>query len=190
MKTRLQRLGGLFPGGQFVRYLCVGVFNTVFGYITYVIVLTLLNRILPARLLYLTVILASILTTPLNITVAFFGYKLFVFRTHGNVVREWLKCFAVYGTSMIPGLVALSALTRYLQTAIHRHAVWLHAELAAIEQHLSGHALTFVQHAATGKAMAGYVAGAIVIAVSTLYSFAGHKNITFRQKRAPARLAD
>jgi putative flippase GtrA len=185
-KSRFERLAGLFPGGQFARYLCVGVFNTLFGYITFVVALTLLNRALPAHMLYLTVILASILSTPLNITVAFFGYKLFVFRTKGNLVREWLKCFAVYGTSMIPGLVALSALTKFLQSTIHRHAIWLHVELTAIEQHLSGRTLAFVQHIATGKAMAGYIAGAVVIAVSTIYSFVGHKNITFRQKPAPA----
>jgi putative flippase GtrA len=188
-RTPLQRLAGLFPGGQFARYLCVGVFNTVFGYITFVVALTLLNRILPGRLLYLTVILASIVSNPLSITVAYFGYKFFVFRTKGNVLREWLKCFAVYGTSMIPGLVALSALTKYLQSTIHRHALWLHVQLAAVEQHLTGRALAVVQHAATGKAMAGYIAGAVVIAVSTIYSFIGHKNITFRQKTAPAQSA-
>ena len=26
-----------------------------------------------------------------DITVAYFGYKFFVFRTHGNYLREWLK---------------------------------------------------------------------------------------------------
>ena len=181
----LQRLVNLFPGGQFLRYLCVGAFNTVFGYITFVVILTLLNAALPARLLYLTVILASMLSTPLNITVAYLGYKFFVFRTKGNFLGEWLKCFAVYGTGMIPGLIALSALTRFLQSSIHAHADWLHAHLTAIEGHLSGHPLAFVQHYATGKAMAGYIAGGVIIGVSTIYSFVGHKKITFRQKPAP-----
>jgi putative flippase GtrA len=185
-RTGLNRFAGLFPGGQFARYLCVGVFNTIFGYFAFVVALTLLNRVLPGRFLYLTVILASIVSNPVSITVAYFGYKFFVFRTKGNFLREWLKCFAVYGTSMIPGLVALSALTKYLQTTIHRHAAWLHLQLAAVEQHLSGHSLVFVQHIAIGKAMAGYIAGAVVIAVSTIYSFIGHKNITFRQKTPPA----
>jgi putative flippase GtrA len=181
---RLQRLANLFPAGQFVRYLGVGVFNTVFGYICFVIALTLLNAALPARLLYLTVVLASLLTTPLNITVAYLGYKFFVFRTKGNFLREWLKCFAVYGTGMIPGLVALSALTRYLQSTIHTHAASLHALVTSVEFHLSGKPLAVVQHVATGKSMAGYIAGAIVIGVSTIYSFIGHKKVTFRQKSA------
>jgi len=178
----LERLAELFPGGQFVRYLGVGAFNTLFGYISFAVVLTLLNSALPARFLYLTVVAASVLSTPLNITVAYLGYKYFVFRTRGNFLREWLKCFAVYGTGMIPGLVALSALTRFLQSVIHGHAAALHALLAAVEQHLSGGLLAGVERIATGKAMAGYLAGAIVIGVSTIYSFVGHKKITFRQK--------
>jgi putative flippase GtrA len=174
----------LFPAGQFFRYLCVGAFNTLFGYICFAIALTLLNALLPAGFLYLTVILASILSTPLNITVAYLGYKFFVFRTKGNFLSEWIKCFAVYGTGMIPGLVALSALTRFLQSMIHSHASALHALVAAIELHLSGKPLAVVEHIATGKAMAGYIAGAIVIGISTIYSFIGHKKVTFRQKSA------
>ena len=181
-KGRLQRLVNLFPAGQFLRYLGVGIFNTVFGYISFVVVLTLLNAVLPAHLLYLTVILASILSTPLNITVAYFCYKFLVFRTKGNYLGEWIKCFAVYSTGMIPGLVALSALTRFLQSLIHRHAASLHVFLSEVERHLSGHPLSFLQHIANGKAMAGYIAGAIVVGISTIYSFVGHKKVTFRVK--------
>jgi putative flippase GtrA len=181
-KRRLQRLVNLFPAGQFVRYLCVGVFNTFFGYISFAIILTLLNAALPARLLYLTVILASMLSMPLNITFSYLCYKFFVFRTKGNYLGEWLKCFAVYGTGMIPGLVALSAVTRFLQSVIHGHAVSLHVFLSTVERHLSGRPLAFLQHIATGKAMAGYIAGAAVIGVSTIYSFVGHKKVTFRQR--------
>jgi putative flippase GtrA len=181
-KGRLQRLVNLFPPGQFVRYLCIGVFNTFFGYISFAVTLTLLNALVPARLLYLTVILASILPTPLNITVAYLGYKFLVFRTKGNYLGEWLKCFAVYGTGMIPSLVALSALTRFLQSMIHGHAASLHVFLSTVERHLSGRPLAFLQHIATGKAIAGYIAGAVVIGVSTVYSFVGHKKVTFRVK--------
>jgi putative flippase GtrA len=177
----IQRLGKHFPGGQFFRYLCVGVFNTLFGYCTFAAALYFLNLALPQRFLSLTVVLASIVSTPLNITVAYFGYKFLVFKTHGNYLREWLKCFAVYGTSMIPGLVILSVLTGLLQGLIHRHATALHAALAATESHLHGSPLAILQHVATGKAMAGYIAGAIVIAFTTIYSFIGHKKVTFRQ---------
>ncbi len=154
-----QRMLAHFPPGQFLRYLCVGLFNTLFGYATFALILTLLNSAVPQRLLYLTVVLASIISTPINITVAYLGYKLLVFRTHGQYLSEWLKAFAVYGTAMLPGLFALSALTRILQSNLHT---------------------TF-----RGKPLAGYLAGAIVMAFTTLYSFLGHKTFTFRRRPAP-----
>jgi putative flippase GtrA len=182
-RRRLQRVVHLFPGGQFVRYVCVGVFNTFFGYINFAVILALLNMALPARFLYLTVVLASILSVPLNISVAYFTYKFFVFRTKGNYLGEWFKCFAVYGTGMIPGLVVLSALTRFLQSLIHSHAASLHIVLTAVERHLGGRPLALLQHIATGKAMAGYIAGALLMGTTTIYGFIGHRTFTFRPKK-------
>lgn len=176
----LHRLVGLFPGRQFLRYLLVGGFNTLFGYGTFVTLLALLNSVVPQRFLPLTVIAASLLSSPINITVAFLGYKFFVFKTEGNYLREWLKCFAVYGTGMIPGLVALGALTRLFQAQLHRHTVPLHHALAAVEAHLAGKPLSLLQHVVGSKSLAGNLAGAIVIALSTVYSFVGHKKVTFR----------
>ncbi len=184
-KRRLQRLVNLFPGGQFFRYLMVGGFNTLFGYCTFVICLSLLSKAVPPRFLYLTAPLASVVSTPLNITVAYFGYKLFVFRTKGNHLMEWLKCFAVYGTGMVPGLIALGFLTRLLQSLIHTHAATLHMQLSAVEAHLGGAPLTLLQSIAHGKSIAGNIAGAIVIAVSTVYSFVGHKKVTFKTTSPP-----
>ena len=184
-RRQLQRLVNLFPGGQFFRYILVGGFNTVFGYCTYVIALALLSNMVPQRYLYFTAPLASLVSTPLNITVAYFGYKLFVFRTKGNHLMEWLKCFAVYGTGMIPGLIVLGGLTRLLQSQFHQHAATLHAHLHAIEAHLGGTPLQLVQQVAHGKSLAGNIAGAIVIALSTLYSFVGHKKVTFKSSSAP-----
>jgi putative flippase GtrA len=120
----------------------------------------------------------------LNITVSYLTYKFFVFGTKGNYLAEWLKCFAVYGTGMIPGLVAISALTRFLQFVIHEHATSLHIFLNAIGRHLSARPLALLQHIATGKAMAGYIAGALVIGTTTIYSFLGHKWVTFRVRKA------
>jgi putative flippase GtrA len=120
---------------------------------------------------------------PLNISVAYFTYKFFVFRTKGNYLAEWFKCFAVYGTGMIPGLVVLSALTRFLQSLIHSHAASLHIVLNTVERHLGARPLAFLQHIATGKAMAGYIAGGLLIGISTLYGFVGHRTFTFRPKK-------
>jgi putative flippase GtrA len=183
---RLQRIVARFPGGQFFRYLLVGVFNTVFGYLSFAVILTLLNHSIPQRFLYLSVIAASLISSPINITVAYFGYKFFVFRTSGNYLREWLKCFAVYGTGQIPGLLALSGLTKLLQSAIHSHAATLRPWLTALEGYLGGSLRHAVETNATGKNMAGYIAGAIVIGVSTIYSFVGHKKVTFKAREKSA----
>jgi putative flippase GtrA len=178
------RLRQLFPPGQFLRYLCVGVINTLFGYTCFAFFLYLLNGTMPQRLLYLAVMLASIAAFPINVTVAYLGYKFLVFRTKGNYIREWLRCFTVYGVGALPSLLALPAVTRLLQTFFHRHSVELHHLLVSIERPLSGALLVVMQRIATGHALAGYLAGAIVVAASTIYTFLGHKNVTFRQNSA------
>jgi hypothetical protein len=134
----------------------------MFGHISFEVILTLLNAELRDRLLYFTVVLASVVSMLLTINPGVV-YKFFVIRTRRNFLSEWLRCFAVYGPGMIPGQAALSALTRLLKSMIHNYAVWLHVALGAVEQHLSGRGPTFVQHIATGKAVAGYIAGAVVI---------------------------
>ena len=78
------RISRLFPSGQFLCYLAVGVWNTIFGYGLYVLFVHLFSKVLPHRYLPLTVDLASILSTPIGITNSFLCYKFFVFHTTGN----------------------------------------------------------------------------------------------------------
>jgi putative flippase GtrA len=179
-KGGIRRVMDLFAGGMFVRYLLVGLFNTLIGYCSFVIVLHLLSKVIATQHLYLAAPLASVISTPVNITIAYFGYKFLVFRTRGNYLMEWLKCFAVYGTGMLPGLFALGALTRLFQGLIHTHAAMLHAALGTVEAHLSGPLLHGVQTMAASKNMAGNLAGAIVMGLTTIYSFIGHRKVTFK----------
>ena len=180
-RTGLRRVTGLFTDGTFIRYLIAGLLNTIVGYATFVVALHLLGRVIVSRYLYLAAPLASVISTPVSITFAYFGYKFFVFRTRGNYLLEWLKCFAVYGTGMIPGLFALGALTRLFQGLIHSHASTLHGLLRAGESHLSGPLLHAFQNAAVSRNIAGNLAGAIVMAFTTIYSFIGHRKVTFKQ---------
>ena len=83
--------------------------------------LFLFSHLLPQRFWYLTVVIASLVSNPINITMAYLCYKFIFFRTKGNYLLEWLRCFAVYGLGMLPGLLILSALTRLLQTLLHTH---------------------------------------------------------------------
>ena len=86
------------------------------------------------------------------ISVAFLGYKWFVFRTRGNYLIEWIRCFGVYGTSALIGLAGLPILVPILRHVLHR------------------------------PEQAPYIAGALLMIVTVVFSFLGHKNFSFRQK--------
>jgi putative flippase GtrA len=101
-RSGLARLTRHFPPGQFARYLVVGVWNTLFGYSTYAALTALFQPHM--RYGYMA---AAVLSSIPNITVAFLGYKWFVFRTKGNYLREWGRCFAVYGSNLLLGLMLL-----------------------------------------------------------------------------------
>ncbi len=138
------------PPAEVIRYLAVGVFNTLFAYLMYSGFVFLYGRFLPHRFLPLTVVLASASAKPIGITVAFLCYKHFVFHTKGNYLREWLRCFAVYGVGMLPELIALPLLT-----------------------HL------FLRFALTHRP-APYLAGAVITVFTATLSYFGHKKFSFR----------
>ncbi len=133
------------PPGQFGRYLLVGTWNTLFGYGTFALLTAVLNPIVPYSYL-----LASLLSSLLNITVAYLGYKLFVFKTKGNYLREWMRCVAVYGSGIILGLIALPVL------------------------------VFLIRRNTRFEAQAPYIAGALLTAFMVVYSFVGHKRFSFR----------
>jgi putative flippase GtrA len=115
MRSALRRVVAHIPPGQLVRYLLVGVFNTVFGYSTFAATNWLLyRRGIPASYMY-----AQVLSNFVNITVAYLAYKFFVFKTRGNYLREWLKAMAVYGSGFVPGLILLPATVKLLQFGLH-----------------------------------------------------------------------
>jgi putative flippase GtrA len=134
---------------QFLRYVIVGGFNTLFGYGVFALLNWSFTRLGSWGYMY-----AAVLANPIAITVAFLGYKWFVFRTRGNYIVEWLRCLAVYGTTMLIGLVSLPILVMILQ----RLRVFRTTTLAA------------------------YVAYAITTVVTVLFSFFGHSRFSFRTK--------
>lgn len=139
------RLTSHIPPGQFTRYLMVGMWNTLFGYSLY----ALFTALLMPKLCF-GYILASALSNLIAITVAYLGYKFFVFKTHGNYLAEWLRCILVYGSGMLPGLVLLPLLVEGLHWGFHL------------------------------ERSAPYIAGALVMGLTVIYSFFGHKHFSFR----------
>lgn len=87
---------------QKLRYLIIGGWNTVFGYAVF----AALNWGL-ASVHYLVILTVSYI---ISITNAYVGYKLFVFRTKGNILKEYLRFYVVYGASFGFNVVALPVL--------------------------------------------------------------------------------
>jgi putative flippase GtrA len=137
------------PVQQFVRYILVGGFNTVFGYGLFALLNWLSRGLGPYNYLY-----AGVLANLIAISVAFLGYKWFVFRTRGNYLSEYIRCFGVYGSSALIGLAGLSILVPILRRSLRR------------------------------PEEAPYMAAAMMTVVTMVISFLGHKNISFRPKRA------
>jgi len=144
----LQRLFSHIPPGQFGRYLVVGLWNTFFGYATFILFTMLLSR----RYSQYGYIFAGILSSILSITVAFFGYKWFIFKTKGNYLREWLSTMAVYGSSIAIGTVLLPGV------------VYMVRRLTHIDK------------------KAPYLAAAILSCFNVIYSFIANKKFSFVQR--------
>lgn len=135
---------------QFGRYLLVGGFNTVFGYGLFALLNWLLTRVPYGYLL------ATFFSNVIAITIAFLGYKWFVFRTKGHYLREWLRCLGVYGSSMALGLVGMAILVPLLR------------------------------HHMSKPQAASYLAAALLMCVTVIFSFLGHKHISFRRAAGSA----
>ena len=74
---------------------CWSAFGTpLFAYGLYALLTYLLTPLIPYA--YMA---AALLGTVVCITVSFLGYKMLVFRTKGNFLKEYLRCYVVYGTS-------------------------------------------------------------------------------------------
>lgn len=150
--SSLSSLTSHIPPGQFGRYLVVGAWNTAFGYSTFVLFTAVLARYIPAS--YLA---ASLLSSILNITVSFLGYKWFVFKTKGNYLKEWTRCLIVYSGAILLGLALLPP------------SVFVVA-------YLTGDPRT-----------APYIAGALLMGIQVILSFLGHKTFSFKNGDAAAR---
>jgi putative flippase GtrA len=148
-KPWMARIASHIPPAQFGSYLLVGSFNTLFGYGSFAVLTALLSPLVPAS--YLPAILIA---SPINITVAFLGYKWFVFRTKGNYFKEWTRCIAVYLSSTLGSLVLLPILVATLHYGFGM------------------------------QKSAPYLAGALMTGFGVIYNFFGLKKFSFRNDRA------
>lgn len=141
----------VLPAGEVIRFLLVGVSNTIISLAIYSGFVILFGYLFPHRGKPLIADFASITSKPIAITVAFLCYKHFVFRTHGNYLKEWLRCFAVYGISTPAELLILPLAT----------TVFLHFSLA--------------------RPYAPFLAGIVNSVIIATYSYFAHKKFSFKR---------
>jgi putative flippase GtrA len=141
----------VLPSGEVIRFLAVGVFNTVSSLAIYSGFVILFGHLMPHRGKPFLADAAFIVSTPIGITIAFLCYKHFVFRTKGNYLKEWLRCFAVYSVTFPMGLVILP-------TATH----------------------LFLRFPMTHP-YAPFLAGIVNSGIIACYSYFGHKKFSFKR---------
>jgi putative flippase GtrA len=86
-----------------------------------------------------------------NIGFSFLTYKWFVFRTKGNYLREYLRSLTIY----LPSLALNTFLIAPLSVLLHR---WTGYDRGSV-----------------------YLAMGIILTVTIVFSFFGHKHVSFRQ---------
>ena len=95
-----------------VLYLAVGGWNTVFGYAVWAMMQLLLGGLLH----YLVVVVVS---WPIAVLNAYFGYRYIVFRSRGSVIRELPRFSAVYFLTLLVNLALLPVALQVLPLNIY-----------------------------------------------------------------------
>jgi putative flippase GtrA len=89
-----------------LKYLLIGIINTVIGYLVSVFSYTLMSS-------EYGLVIAAIIANIISITFSFFTYKVFVFRGSDNILMEYLRCYIVYGFSAVISIVLLAIFIQY-----------------------------------------------------------------------------
>lgn len=83
-----------------IRYVLVGIWNTIFSYLAFVFLYFFLKE----KLHYVLILVVSQIV---GLTNAYVCYKLFVFKTKGNVIREYFRFYLVYGSTFLVNLILI-----------------------------------------------------------------------------------
>ena len=141
----------LRPHAEVIRFLIVGGCNTIFSIGLQMAFGALFARLYPRASQSWIAIAAVICATPFGVTFSFLGFKHFVFKTKGNYLKEWIRCFAVYGPTIPAAILIVGVATRLYEMTSLPH--------------------DYAKHAA-------FVTNSAIIAV---YSYLGHKKFSFRR---------
>jgi putative flippase GtrA len=98
---------------------------------------------------------AMAVSSVVNIGFSFLTYKWFVFQTKGNYLKEYLRSLTIY----LPSLALNTFLVAPLAALLHRWTGYDHGSV--------------------------YLAMSIILTVTIVFSFFGHKHVSFRQGGTP-----
>jgi putative flippase GtrA len=97
----------MFKNKQFIFFL-VGGWNTLFGYFSALLIYHFTHS-------FLHILLIGIITNILSISMSFFTYKYFVFKTTDHWLREYFRSYLVYGVISLITICILWIAVDYLQ---------------------------------------------------------------------------
>jgi putative flippase GtrA len=141
-----QFIGTVFRG-DFILYLVIGAWNTVFGYAVY----ALFTYILDGYNVKFSYMYAYLLGNMISITQSFVAHKYIVFKSKGNFLDEYKKCWIVYGSTTVLNFFLLPAFVYF-------------SSLILPEQY---------------KMFDKYLGGIATAGISAVIGFVGHTKITF-----------
>lgn len=95
-----------------IHYLAVGGWNTLFGYLSFVVLYYFMNQQMPV-----TVIL--VLSYVVSIANAYVCYRYIVFRSRGSVSRELPRFASVYLVALAANLIVLPLALRWLPLNVY-----------------------------------------------------------------------
>lgn len=88
------------------KFLFTGTINTIFGYCACIIIYCFLRECMNTFFI-------GIICNIFVITFNYITYKIIVFKSHGNILSEYLRCYIVYGMSSLIGTTAVYILVDY-----------------------------------------------------------------------------
>ena len=98
--------------GVLSRYFVAGLWNTAFGYGVFA-------GLIAWHANYIHYLLIAGVSNILAISNAYVVHKVFVFRTRGNYLEEYLRYWLVYGAAAVIGVLGLSILVSGLRVNVY-----------------------------------------------------------------------
>jgi putative flippase GtrA len=138
---------------KFSKFVLIGVWNTIFGISAFFILYHLFNQ-------YCNYMILVIIANILSITNAYILYKLFVFKTRGNYLREYLRFYVVYGL--------------VFSVSILLFPVFMEFVFPFLQKHLPNYYNVFQYKA--------YLSQLCIVSITMFISYFGHDKFSFNDK--------